>query len=360
MKTLLALAAFLAQDKQEVRPFEYVDAVVPNYVGSHKLGQPLRKMQLPVEAAESIKHIKVPAGFEVRLFASDPDIVKPLCMAWDERGRLWIAESVDYPNELKSEGLGRDRIRILEDADGDGRADKFTLFADKLSIPTSIVFARGGIILAQAPHTLFLRDTDGDDRADERRILFSGWGTGDTHAGPSNLRWGFDNWIWGCVGYSGFNGKVGGRDHKFSQGFYRFRPDGTELEFLTSTSNNTWGFSFSETGHVFGSTANNQHAWYLAIPNRHFEAVRGWHGRGSMGIEDHKKFHPVTEHVRQVDAHGGFTAAAGSAIYTARNFPREYWNRAAFVAEPTGHLLHKCWFEPPPSRPRWVPTGRSG
>ena len=103
-------------------------------------------------------------------------------MAWDERGRLWIAETYDYPNEMQAEGQGRDRIRICEDTDGDGKADKFTVFAEQLSIPTSFAFSHGGLIIHQAPHTLFFKDLDGDDVADVKKILFTGWSTGDTHA----------------------------------------------------------------------------------------------------------------------------------------------------------------------------------
>ena len=139
-------------------------------------------------------------------------------MAWDHRGRLWIAETTDYPNDMQPTGKGRDRIKICEDTDGDGRADKFTVFADKLSIPTSLAFANGGVVVHQAPDTLFLKDTDGDDKADVRKVLFTGWGTGDTHAGPSNLRYGFDNWLYGIVGYSGFSGTVGGERHRVPPG----------------------------------------------------------------------------------------------------------------------------------------------
>jgi putative membrane-bound dehydrogenase-like protein len=241
---------------------------------------------------------------------------------------------------------GHDRIKILEDTDGDGRADKVTVFADKLSIPTGLAFANGGVIVAQAPDMLFLKSTKGDDHADVRQVLFHGWGTTDTHSGPSNLRPGFDNWLWGSVGYSGFGGTVGGKPQRFGQGLWRMKPDASQLEFLTPTSNNTWGLGFRETGDVFASTANNQHSVYLGLPNRVFEGVRGWHGLGSAGVEDHKKFHPITQMVRQVDVHGGFTAAAGHAVYTARSFPPEYWDRAAFVCEPTGHLVHVDWLVP--------------
>lgn len=330
-------------------PFEYVSANVPNYVPKSRggaRGEAIRSMQLPLAPADSIQHFVTPPGFHVELFASEPDIVKPIAMNWDHRGRLWIAETVDYPNEMQAEGEGRDRIKICEDTDGDGRADKFTVFADQLSIPTSLQPYRTGVIVAQAPHMLFLDDTDGDDHADSRQVLYTGWGTQDTHAGPSNLRWGLDNWVWGSVGYSGFKGQVGAETHEFRQGIFRFRPDGSQLEFLGSTSNNTWGLGLSEEGLIFGSTANEQHSLYLPIPNRYYEAVRGWRGEQVVGIADHRGTHPITEHVRQVDWHGGFTAAAGHALYTARSFPREYWNRVAFVCEPTAHLVHQCLLEP--------------
>ena len=172
-----------------------------------------------------------------------------------------------------------------------------------------------------------------------RKVLFTGWATNDTHAGPSNLLYGLDNWLYGIVGYAGFEGTVGGEKHSFRQGFYRFRPDGSKLEFLRSTNNNTWGVGFSEEGLLFGSTANGNPSVYLPIPNRYYETVRGWSSSVLGGIADDNKFHPITDKVRQVDHHGGFTAAAGHALYTARTYPREYWNRTAFVTEPTGHLL---------------------
>jgi len=326
----------------DVQPFAYVAAEIPYYPAGKQwgtLGEPIRQMQVPLPPEESLKHAVTPVGFEVRLFAAEPELGgKPIAMNWDERGRLWVLETVDYPNDLQPPGRGHDRIRICEDTDGDGRADRFTVFAERLSIPTSLVFARGGVIVHQAPDTLFLRDTDGDDVADERQVLFSGWGTGDTHAGPSNLQWGLDNWIYGIVGYSGFEGTVGEERLRFGSGFYRFLPDGSRLEFLRSTNNNSWGVGISEEGLLFGSTANGNPSEYMPLANRYYEQVRGWAPQVLGGIAVSDRFEPITDHVRQVDHHGRFTAAAGHAIYTARTYPREYWNRAAFVCEPTGHL----------------------
>jgi putative membrane-bound dehydrogenase-like protein len=328
---------------RDAAPFQYVEANVPFYPAGQRwgvTGAPIRKMQMPVEPRESMKHMVHPAGFELKLFASEPELGgKPICMNWDERGRLWVAVTVDYPNDKQPDGQGHDRIVVCEDTRGTGRADKFTVFADKLSIPTSLTFANGGVIVHQPPHTLFLKDNDGDGVADERRVLFTGWSTADTHAGPSNLRRGLDNWIWGIVGYAGFRGEVGGTRHSFSQGFYRFKPDGSRLEFLRSTNNNSWGLGFSEDGLVFGSTANGNPSVYLPIPNRYYESVRGWSSTVLPGIAGDPPFQAITDKVRQVDYHGRFTAAAGHALYTARDYPPEYWNRTAFVAEPTGHLV---------------------
>ncbi|HEX3314970.1 MAG TPA: PVC-type heme-binding CxxCH protein, partial [Gemmataceae bacterium] len=297
---------------------------------------------------ESIKHIVVPKGLKVQLVAADPDIYRPICMNWDEQGRLWIAETADYPHnvQLSGSGKGNDRLVICEDTKGDGRMDKFTVWADKLSIPTGFTFYKDGIIVMQAPHTLFLRSTKRDDHCDERKILFSGWGTADTHSGPNNLIYGFDNWIYGMVGYSGFRGTVGGESLRFQQGMFRFKPDGSKLEFLASTSNNSWGLGFSEDGSLFGSTANGNPSVHLAIPNRYYEKVRGMSPTVLPMISEDNRMHPITDKVRQVDWHGGFTAGCGHAIYTARTYPKEYWNRTAFVCEPTGHLVATFTIEP--------------
>jgi putative membrane-bound dehydrogenase-like protein len=334
-------------------PFEYVPAKVPFYPPSKvwgKQAEPLNKMQKPLSPEVSMQRMIVPVGFEVRPFVTEEKLGgKPLAMVWDERGRLFVAITADYPNELQPPGQGRDRIVVCEDTDGDGQADRITTFADRLSIPTSLLPFRGGLIVHQPPQTLFLKDTDGDGRADRREVLLSGWGTYDTHAGPSNLRYGFDNWIYGAVGYAGFRGTVNGQRHAFGQGFYRFRievtgtgPDErltvTALEFLRSTSNNTWGLQFDEWGRLFGSTANGCPIVHMPIANRYYEKVRGLSPTVLRNIAPNYHFEPITTKVRQVDWHGGFTAASHIAIYTARNYPPEYWNRTAFISDPTGHL----------------------
>jgi putative membrane-bound dehydrogenase-like protein len=321
-------------------PLEYVDgAAVPNY----ERRNPPPKLQKPLSPEDAQKRISVGADMELSLFASEKDgLWNVIEFKFDERGRMWTCESLDYPNERKPQGEGRDRIRILEDYDGDGKVDKASIFAEKLSIPTSLVFADDGIIITNLPDTTFLKDTNGDGVADERKVLFTGWGVGDTHACPSSLVYGPDGWIYGCVGYSGFSGVVGGKQVKLGQSLFRFAKDGSALEKLGSTSNNTWGFALNENGDIFASTANNQSSLYCAIPTRYYEKVPGLKQEILPGIDLNKRAPIIRPYIRQVDVFGGFTAAACHNFYTARSFPQDYWNSIAFVAEPTCHLLYQA------------------
>ncbi len=294
-------------------------------------------LQQPLSPAESMQYTQVPADFDLKLFASEPHIFKPIAMAWDERGRLWLAETRDYPNEVRPEGEGNDDIVICEDTDGDGVADKFTIFADHLNIPTSLTFANGGVIVAQAPNFLFLKSSKGDDKADIREVLFENcWGKSDTHAGPSNLHWGFDNWIYGAVGYAGFKSRSG-PENNFQQGLYRFRPDGSKIEFLYQFTNNTWGYGVNEAGDIFGSTANNAPSFFCGLPATHF-APGGGRLMSAKRINPYDKVHPNTANIRQVDVFGGYTAAAGHMFMNSDSLPARFRGKA-LVCEPTCKLI---------------------
>lgn len=334
---------------KDVKPFEYVEVgpKIPNYTPGNRWGvqgAPKSTMQLPLSVEESMKHYSMPEGMALRLYADERNfLAKPIAMNWDERGRLWICETLDYPNEL---GQNRDRIRICEDTDGDHVADKFTIFAEGLSIPTAIMIYRGGAVVHNATETIYLKDTDGDDKADQTTVLMTGFSAGDTHGGISNFRYGLDNWIWAMQGYNDSTPEFEGQKaDSFRQGFWRFKlsntdpPKVTDVEFIRSTNNNTWGLGLSEDGLVFGSTANHNPSTYVPIANRYYEKVRGWAAPDIGTIADSWKFSAITENIRQVDQFGGYTAGAGHALYTARTFPMQWWNKTAFVCEPTGHLV---------------------
>ncbi len=314
---------------------------VQNY--EHRPQQPL--YQLPLSPKDSASYIEVESDFKFQLFASEPEIVKPIAINWDHRGRLWVLETVDYPSIFTEPWQGHDKLVICEDTDGDGKADKFTTFFEGLNIPTGFTFVNGGVLVAQAPNLIFLKDTDGDDRADVKQVIMGGWSKGDTHAGPSNLKYGFDNQIYGCVGYSGFVGNVGGEHLDFRMGPWRLARDYKKMEFLGQYNNNTWGFGFNEAGELFGSTANNAHHFYTPIPIPLFKSVQGLEtdekAQRSVKMDAHYAAHPITDKIRQVDVQGGYTAAAGNNIYTARDYPEKYWNVCALVNEPTMHLVHQ-------------------
>ena len=304
------------------------------------------RVQVPLSPEDSQKHIQLPEGFTAELYAAEPDIINPIAFTWDERGRLWVVQSHDYPHELAND-VGGDRITICEDTDGDGKADKFTDFATKQSMTTGITLVKGGAIVSQAPEMTFLEDTDGDDKMDKRTVLFDGFGTFDTHAGPSSLRYGIDNALWGAVGYSGFKNKLEKDSINFGRGVYRFGKDGSFLEPVGQFDNNTWGMGYNENFEIFGSTANNNHACYVGIPLRNYaylDKMPSWALNADF-IQGHYEIHPVdTIPLQQVDVRGGFTAAAGANFYTARNYPEKYQNQM-YVSEPTGHLVHIAQIE---------------
>ena len=348
---------------------------VPNY---ERRPEPVQ-YQLPLEPKESIKHTQVPADFDLQLFAAEPDVVKPIYVAWDARGRAWVVEARDYPHGIVAEGEpGHDSIKICEDTDGDGKADKFTVFADKLNLATSLVFVNGGIMVSEARHMLFMKDTDGDDKADVRQAILPGWGTGDTHAMQSNLGRGFDNWLYGAVGYSNFRGNVGGKDLQFGQGVYRFKADGSALQFLHQFNNNTWGFGLNADGDVFGSTANGHPSFYGYLPAYILNPTQPNVGRrggpgaapaaapggggfrpgyrlgadnapepaaasvrrvpSAKSLVPGLRMHPNTPNVRMVDNFGGYTAAAGHSFMISDALPARLQGKA-LVTEPTAKLI---------------------
>lgn len=320
---------FLNQREPEIRE---KNANVANY---EKRPEPLT-FQKPFSVKGSMERTQVPADLKLELFASEPDIRKPIALAWDDRGRCYVAETSDYPHGVAPDGRGNDTIRICEDTDGDGRADKFTVFADKLNIPTAIVFAKGGIIVSQPPRLLFLKDTNGDDKADIREEIMTGWGIGDTHAQASSLHFGYDNWLYGAVGYSGFKGTVGGREHDFSMGTYRFKPDGSAIEFLHQFTNNTWGHSYNAAGDQFGGTANGAPLFFGGIPKT--VVPTGMRTLTAKKINTVDLAHTITPNFRQVDVFGGYTSAAGSSFIYSKSLPARFQG-CAMVCEPTMKLI---------------------
>ncbi|WP_422931630.1 PVC-type heme-binding CxxCH protein [Singulisphaera sp. PoT] len=216
----------------------------------------------PLSPAEALKKMKVPDGFKVELVASEPDLVNPVAMTFDERGRIWVTESLEYPRH--SAGVGRDRIKILEDTDDDGKADKFTVFAEGLNIPSGIAVGHGGVWVANAPDLLFLQDTDGDGKADKREVVVTGFGRFDTHELPNSLTWGPDGWLYGWNGV--FNAsRIAHRNkvYEFTCAIFRVHPKTRDFEIFCEGTSNPWGIAWDPEGSAFSSACVIDHLWHL-------------------------------------------------------------------------------------------------
>jgi len=218
-------------------------------------------------------------GFEVNLFAADPVLAKPIQMNFDPAGRLWVACSEVYP-QIQPGQAADDKILVLEDADGDGRADKTTVFADGLLIPTGVEPGDGGAYVANSTELLHLSDTDGDGKADRRRTVLDGFGTEDTHHILHTLRWGFEGslhfnqsiYIHSNVETPRGVRRLGGG------GVWSFRPESMELGVFVRGLVNPWGFHHDRWGQAFVTDGAGGEGINYALPGAYFvsapDAVR--------------------------------------------------------------------------------------
>ncbi|HRX80079.1 MAG TPA: dehydrogenase, partial [Pirellulaceae bacterium] len=211
---------------------------------------------------DAIAKMTVPDGFSVELVASEPDIQNPVAMTFDERGRIWITESFEYPRF--EAGPGRDRIKILEDTNGDGTADEVTVFAEGLNIPSGIAVGHGGVWVANSPDILFLQDTDGDGKADKQEVVVTGFGREDTHELPNSLSWGPDGYLYGLNGvFNHSHVKQNGKDFAFTCAMFRIDPRTREFEIFAEGTSNPWGIAWDPEGSAFISACVIDHLWHI-------------------------------------------------------------------------------------------------
>ena len=198
------------------------------------------------------RSFQVAEGFEVNLFAADPLLAKPIQMNFDAAGRLWVACSEAYP-QVKPGQKANDKVVVLEDANGDGKADRTTVFADSLLIPTGLEPGDGGVYVADSTDLVHLQDTDGDGKADRRRVLLSGFGTEDTHHLLHTLRWGPDGMLYmnqSIYIHSHIETPYGVRRLN-GGGIWQYRPETHRLEVLARGFVNPWGHQFDRWGQQF-------------------------------------------------------------------------------------------------------------
>jgi putative membrane-bound dehydrogenase-like protein len=336
-----------------------------------ELGDALRYVEGgPTHPDKAAAAIEVHPEFDLSLVAAEPLIQKAMNLDWDERGRLWVSETPEYPNgrrvlnvpAWKDSGSLRpaettrdpeDTIAILSDTNGDGRMDRKHVFADKLELVTGFVLYRSGVIAATAPDIWYLEDTNGDEVADRRTKLYTGLGTSDTHSVINNLRWGLDGWIYATHGYStgmvtsGDGTKSFGRD---GSGVVRFRPDGSAFEQYSSRGGNTWGLDITWDGQVFWTQPTSGTVlFHTVLPESVLAKGRIPNTTSAKGMISGQRTYPLMtwpeQAYVQIDQVGRFTAAAGCAIYDGGAWP-ERWKRAYFTGEPTLNIVHQQFLRP--------------
>lgn len=279
----------------------------------------------PIPAAEAQKKFTLPDGFEIRLFASEPAVVNPVTMTWDTRGRLWVLELYEYPMGAKPGQKPRDRIKILEDTDADGVADKVHVWADGLNLGTGLLLGNGGAYVGAAPNMWFLRDTDGDDRADFRKPVMSGFGTEDRHELLNGFTWGPDGYLYMTHG-------VFTRSHVFDPdnpetpevymdaAVARWHPQTKRFEVFADGTSNPWGVDFDYAGNAFISACVIDHMWHLAPGGQYLRQGGTW--KNPYGYADmHSKRGGLPS---IVDHRHHLAAYCGVQIYQGDQYPAEH------------------------------------
>lgn len=325
----IILASTLCADDQAPAPFNTQEITIPF-----------------LKPAEALKAIAVPKGFLVQLAAAEPMVQQPIDMAWDTRGRLWVAECYTYAErETNFEKKLKDRIIILEDTDHDGVFDKRKIFWDGASQLTSIELGFGGVWAACAPNILFLADRNGDDQPDgEPEVILDGFDTDKVrHNIVNGLRWGPDGWLYGRHGILGPGSKVGRpgtpeakRTH-IQCGIWRYHPTRKSFEVVCHGTTNPWGHDWDEHGQLFFINTVIGHLWH-AVPGARYQRMYGNHFDKHLyeliqQTADHYHFDVGKEKWSDLkktgmtsgtDAAGGGHAHTGMMIYLGDNWPAEY------------------------------------
>jgi putative membrane-bound dehydrogenase-like protein len=302
----------------------------------------------PQEAARAMT---VPPGFKVTLFAGEPDVVQPIAMAIDDRGRIWIAEAYSYPRRVP-QAQARDRILIFEDSDGDGRFDSRKVFADHLNLVSGLEVGFGGVWVGAAPEFYFIPDRNGDDRPDgPPQVLLDGWGQHDTHETLNSFAWGPDGWLYGCHGVFTHSriGKPGTKAADripLNAGIWRYHPVRHEFEVFAFGTSNPWGIDFDARGQLIITACVIPHLFHM-IQGGRYERQAGQHFNpytydDIKTIADHRHYLGANPHGGngRSDSAGGGHAHSGAMIYLGGGWPPEY-NGSLFMNNIHGARLNR-------------------
>jgi putative membrane-bound dehydrogenase-like protein len=305
----------------------------------------------PLSLAESLKTFHLDAGLRMELVASEPQIESPVAMAFDEDGRLWVVEMRDYPNGPAKGQPPEGRIKILDDKDGDGRFETSRVFADQLLFANGVLPWKGGVFVTAAPHILYMKDTDGDGKADLREVLFEGFAEGNPQLRVSYPLLGIDGWVYCCNGLRGGSivrsGKSQIKPLNLSGKDFRFDPNNPD-RFEAISGMGQFGHTFDDWGNRFVCD-NNHHLRHVVLEDRYLK--RNPYLAVPSVLEDVSelepgplssggRIYPLTRNWTTSSLHAGrFTAACGVHIYRGSLLGEPY-RGAAFTCEPTGNLVH--------------------
>lgn len=280
---------------------------------------------------EEQKAFELPEGFEIELFASEPDIGKPMNIAFDAQGRLWVTQSHEYPFPARP-GAGGDRLTILEDTDGDGQADRFTDVVDTLNIPIGLLPLATGAMAYSIPYLYHFQDQNGDGQLDQSTPLLGPFGHRDTHGMVNNLTRGYDGWVYTCHGFTNTStiaGTDGDSISMTSGNTFRFQLDGSRVEQTTFGQVNPFGLAFDEWGYLYSTDCHTSPIYQLirGADYPHF-------GKKEVGIG----FGPDTKPFGSES-----TALSGLAYYGATQFPETY-QQNFFIGDVVTCRVHRNSF----------------
>jgi len=296
--------------------------------------------------------IELPPGFNATLFAGEPDVQQPICMDFDDKGRLWVAECYTYsggPYETKL----RDRVIILEDTDGDGRHDSRKVFWDKGFMLTSLTWGFGGLWILHDGTLSFIPDKNGDDIPDsEPVVMLDGWSKDCGHNFVSGLIWGPDGWLWGRHGivdtsYPGVPGTPKEKRPAMNCGVWRYHPTKHTVEVVCNGTTNPWGLDYNGDGQFFMTNNVQGHLWHV-IPGAHYQRMYGQdfnpYAFELMDMTaDHYHWDTKTKWNESRDGVandlGGGHSHVGALIYHGDNFPAEYRGKI-FMCNTHGRRLN--------------------
>lgn len=270
---------------------------------------------------ESVKRFTVPPGWEVKVFAAEPDVINPVAFTVDERGRLWVVECFEYPRRTPKGQKPRDRIKVYEDTDGDGKADKVTLFAEGKTLPTGwdlatgIEVGHGGVFLGAPPYLFHLSDTDGDGKCDKQDILLKGFGSHDTHETLNTFQWGPDSRLYGLHGVF-THSEVDGV--KMNAAVWRYDAPAKKFEVWSEGTSNPWGMDFDSRGQCFLACCVIPHLFHMQPGGTYKRQAGSSFNPYAYGLLNEISDH--THHKESGWAHAGLLVLEGSHI------PKEYQN----------------------------------